>query len=251
MDRFGIPWAPVLGNHDQEASPEEIEKAIGILCESPNCLFEKGDPALGYGNYVVGIEEEGRLIHALILMDSHNVKERIGENGKPYAAWAELWPNQFDWYRDTVASLCKDGMIETTMILHIPFYAYRDAISAALVEGIEPTSLLPETSGVGASCWKEGYKDSFGLFYEGVCCYPEDNGFFEVVKEMKSTKNVVCGHDHVNSISVNYEGVRLTYGLHTGCGCYANPILNGGTALFVSSDGSVRTEHHYVAVKEQ
>ncbi len=250
MDSFGIPWAPVLGNHDQEATPEEIERAIDILCSGKHCLFERGDPAYGYGNYVVGIEEEGRLIHALILMDSHNVKERIGENGKPYAAWAELWPNQFDWYRETVASLCEKEPVESTLILHIPFYAYQDALGAAMAEGVDFGKLLPETSGIGADCWKEGYKDSFGLMYEGICSYPEDNGFFEVLLEMGSTKNVICGHDHVNTASVNYQGIRLSYAVHTGCGCYWNPIVNGGTTLTVASDGSATIEHHYFSVKD-
>jgi len=249
LDTFDIPWAPVIGNHDQEAAPEEIVKAMDILCESPNCLLEKGDPALGYGNYAVGIEEEGRLIHALIFMDSHNVKERIGDDGKPYLAWAELWPNQFDWYRETVASLCEKETVESTLILHIPFYTYQDALGAAMAKGVDFASLTPEMSGMGAPCWNEGYKDSFGLMYEGICSYPEDNGFFEVLLEMGSTKNVICGHDHVNTASVNYRGIRLTYGVHTGCGCYWNPVVNGGTTLTVASDGSARVEHHYFPYK--
>lgn len=72
LDGFGIPWAPVFGNHDNQGGAEQVEKAAEILRQRKHCLLERGDPALGYGNYVIGIEEEGHLLHALLLMDSHD-----------------------------------------------------------------------------------------------------------------------------------------------------------------------------------
>ncbi|MGN1442256.1 MAG: hypothetical protein ACI4XE_00300, partial [Acutalibacteraceae bacterium] len=50
----------------------------------------------------------------------------------------------------------------------------------------------------------------------------------------------------VNNSSILYQGIRLTYGMKTGAGCYWDENMNGGTKFTVSSDGSMLTEHVYV-----
>ena len=248
MESFGIPWAPVFGNHDQEHGPEGMKKAAEILLDRPHCLFSLGDPALGFGNYTIGIEENGRLIHEILMMDSHNVLPRLNDKGEEYLAWAELIPEQFAWYREAVAEAARRGARETSIILHIPLYAYRDAARAALKPEIDPAS-VPCGDGEQVGCWNEGYEDSFGVLYEGICSHPEDNGFFEEIVKAGSTKTVLCGHDHVNSLSVRYRGVLLLFGLKTGAGCYWNEKLNGGTVLTVDSDGHMTARHCFAGGK--
>lgn len=75
---------------------------------------------------------------------------------------------------------------------------------------------------------------------------PQSNGFFDLIKEKGSTKNVLCGHDHVNDYSILYQGVRLTYTLKVGAGCYWEPELNGGTVLTVDGSGSASVAHHFI-----
>jgi len=253
LDSFGIPWAPVFGNHDNQGGAEQVEKAAEILRQRKHCLLERGDPALGYGNYVIGIEEEGHLLHALLLMDSHDRKLRSEEEP---LYWAELIPEQFVWYREQISALKALGAKETSLILHIPLYTYRDAFHAAKKETIDRFDMAPE-DGAQVGCWNEGYEDSFGVVFEeevlngypdGICSYPDDNGFFDEILQNDSTKLVLCGHDHINSLSVCYRGVRLMYGLKTGSGCYWDKRLNGGTVLRIDSDGHVSAEHcFYVA----
>ena len=64
------------------------------------------------------------------------------------------------------------------------------------------------------------------------------------------TKNVICGHNHVNTSSAIYRGVRLTYGVKTGAGSYHEEHLNGGTVLKLTSDGKVDISHVYVDAAE-
>jgi len=253
LDGFGIPWAPVFGNHDNQGGAELVEKAAEILRQRKHCLLERGDPALGYGNYVIGIEEEGHLLHALLLMDSHDRKLRSEEEP---LYWAELLPEQFVWYREQIAALKALGAKETSLILHIPLYTYRDAFHAAKKETVDRFDMAPE-DGAQVGCWNEGYEDSFGVVFEeeslngypdGICSYPDDNGFFDEILQNDSTKLVLCGHDHINSLSVCYRGVRLMYGLKTGSGCYWDKRLNGGTVLRVDSDGHMTAKHCFVSV---
>ena len=249
LDSYGIPWAPVFGNHDDQDGYEAVAKAAEILNKSKTCLLEQGDPALGYGNYVVGIREEGRLIHGVILMDSHANQPWIDHEGKTHDAYAELYPEQFPWYRKQVEELKAQGVRETSLIMHIPIYTYHDAIKAALKEGVDPKS-VPFEPGQQVGCWNPGYEDSFGVFYEGICSYPADNGFFEEILAGGTTKTVICGHDHVNTFGVRYKGVLLAYGLKTGWGSYHNGLINGGSILTIDSDGKLDMEHCFYPTEQ-
>ena len=243
LDSFGIPWAPVFGNHDNQGGPEQVARAAEILKARKTCLLEQGDPTLGYGNYVVGIEEEGRMVHAVILMDSHDRTPWTDDQGVEHAdEWAELYPEQFPWYKEQIDELKAQGVKEASLIMHIPIYAYRTAIKAALKEDIDPKAVSFH-NGEQGDCWNPGYEDSFGVFYEGICSYPVDNGFFDLIRDAGLTKTVIAGHDHVNTFGVRYQGVRLMYALKTGAGSYHNPEINGGTILTIDSDGHMETEH--------
>ena len=242
MDSYGIPWAPVFGNHDDQDGREAVCRAADILKARPTCLLEEGDPALGYGNYVIVIEEEGRPVHGIILMDSHDRKPWIDGKGEEHNEWAELIPEQFPWYRKQIDELKAQGVGETSLIMHIPIYAYRDAIKAALREDVDPKA-ISFYNGEQGDCWNQGYEDSFGVYREGICSYPADNGFFEEILAGGTTKTVISGHDHTNTFGVRYQGVRLLYALKTGRGSYHDVRINGGTILTIDSDGRMEAEH--------
>jgi len=133
------------------------------------------------------------------------------------------------------------------MIMHIPIYAFREAWAAAVKPDLDPKSVTPETSADPAN-WNEEYAGSFGVKYEGICSYPADEGMFDVMLELGSTKHILCGHDHVNNYVINYKGVKFVYSLKTGAGCYWNPILNGGTVLSVTENGVSDLWHEYIDV---
>ena len=249
MDGYGIPWAPVFGNHDDQDGYEAVGKAADILLARKHCLLERGDPALGCGNYVIGIEEEGRLVHGIIMMDSHANKLWVDGEGRQHDAYAELYPEQFPWYREQVEALKEKGARETSLIMHIPIYTYHDAIDAAIKEGVDPKS-VPFHNGEQVGSWNEGYEDSFGVYYEGICSYPVDNGFFEEILAGGTTKTVICGHDHVNTFGVRYKGVLLAYGLKTGWGSYHNGLINGGSILTIDSDGKLDMEHCFYPTEQ-
>ncbi|MBQ8642056.1 MAG: metallophosphoesterase [Clostridia bacterium] len=245
LDSFQIPWAPVWGNHDNQGGPEVIDSVADTYMKHPFCLYEKGDPVIGNGNYIIRIEENGRPVEAILMMDSHDRDPYKNEKGEDTMVWAKLIPEQLDWYREQIAILTADGYTDTTMIMHIPIYAYRDAWEAAIRPGIQFEKLTVADSHTG-DCWNEGYKDSFGVRYEGICSYPEDEGAFAVIRELGSTKHIISGHDHVNNFVISHEGVKFIYSLKAGAGCYWNPALNGGTVLRITGTGVADVWHEYV-----
>lgn len=245
LEKFEIPWALVWGNHDNQNGPEHVEKIVEEYVKYPHCIYEKGDPALGNGNYVICIEENGKTVEALIMMDSHNKAPYVDAEGQEQFAWARLIPEQVTWYKEQAKLLKAKGCDSSTLIVHIPIYAYFLASKAAYKEGIELNKVTVEVA-EGASCWQEGYTDSVGVQHEGIGCYPAEDGMLAAINEEGITKRVIAGHDHVNNSMICYEGVQLIYALKTGPGCYWEPSLNGGTVLKVGSNGVYKVTHEYV-----
>ena len=71
MESFGVPWAPVYGNHDDEGNCD-LNYLADVMISGEHCLMRKGDPEMGVGNYIVNITENGTVVESLILMDSHH-----------------------------------------------------------------------------------------------------------------------------------------------------------------------------------
>ena len=247
LDGFGIPWAPIWGNHDNQGGAETIDRIADTYITYKHCLYEKGNPAYGNGNYVIMIEENSDPVAAVFMMDSHDRETFTDENGEEQTAWAKLTEPQIKWLGSELESLRAIGCKDATIVLHIPIYAYRDASKAAYKEGIDLSSITLQMA-TGSDVWNEGYTDSVGVQYENICSYVRDDGVFEVLKRSGIVHNVICGHDHANNWKINYEGINLIYSLKTGAGCYWNPILNGGTVLKINQTGVYHVEDVFIDV---
>ena len=220
MESYSIPWGVVMGNHDSEGRGDRAY--FGNLYEAADySLFRSGPSNLqGIGNYVVNIADEaGSPIYSLIMLDS-NVKRKY-DSGKTYYDY--IYPEQIEWYGQVIGA--QPG-VPSMLIFHIPIPEYADAQAAWEAGGASVVS-------------------GFGENHEKVCAPLENTGLFDKVKELGSTTHIFCGHDHINSLSVEYEGVRLTYGLKTGPGSYSEDEMQGATLITITVGGEVQVEHIY------
>ena len=222
IEQFGIPWAVTWGNHDQEHGIHAVGPVLECYRNCPHFLYEDGDPQLGNGNYLIGITEGDKLLHTLFMVDSHSYATMDGKQ-----VYDKLWPQQMEWYRVQAEAIRQRGCNHSTMLMHMPIYAYNDAWNAVQA----------------GKCRVE-----FGVCNEEVCSYPLEDGVFSVLHALGVTQTVIVGHDHVNSFGVRYQGILLAYGLKTGKPSYSRPELNGGTVLTVKADGSTDVRHEYVDV---
>ncbi len=245
LDSFGIPWAPVWGNHDQQDGMDYIERVVAAYRKYPNFVYESGDPVLGNGNYVIGISEQGKLLAGVVMMDSHDNSPYINEDGVEVSAWAKLSPTQLQWYQTQIEGLSAMGCQQTILMTHIPIHAYRLAF--------EEWTAAPNTQRIGLG---EPVGDAFGNYaylspqgdcYEMIGSYPADEGMFSMIQALGSTRIVLAGHDHVNNTMWDYRGVKLVYSLKTGPGCYWRESMSGGTVISLSADGSMDVHHEYVS----
>lgn len=254
MQSYGIPWAPVWGNHDDEDGAEVVEEIANLYLTYPTCIYEKGDPALGNGNYVIAIKEGDKIVEAVFMMDTHSNNDIHLLDGecvmKTFGSYASLTPAQIEWYKEQIKELKALNSKDSTLIIHIPLYGYRQAFYDATEEEFRPSqkvSLEDSYKGVG---WKDEYKDCcFGVRRENIASSNYDDGVFPVLLELDHTKHVVAGHEHINNFSILYKGIRLTYGTKIGKGCYWNSDLNGGTVLTVDENGVKELHHEYVDVQ--
>ena len=247
LDSYGIPWAPVWGNHDYNCGKDggiaQLEANAEVLSEYENCLFEVGAVKNSSGNYIIGIEEKGQIVEAVFMMDclDRGVCGTLGNAVTiPMLYEQETLPH-LDWYSESIAVLKELGCTDSTLITHIPLNCYSDAIEAAYKN---PKCTLEES--YTAEPWNEGYEDSFGVWNEGPTGISFDDLFFEEIKENGThTKHVLTGHDHYNNFSINYEGIQLTYAMKTGPGASYINELRGCTVIKVGSEGVSELYHEY------
>ena len=249
LDSFGLPWAPVWGNHDNQNGEDYIRGVAARYKQHPLCLYDDGPAEFGNGNYVLEIAEENRPVCALILADTHDRAPFTKADGEVENAWGKLRPCQVQWLEEVCTKLKAAGCADAALIQHIPIHGYRPASAAAYKEGIDLKAMTVSDS-LGSDCWNSGYEDSVGVQHEGVASYPADEGALDALKHGGIVRHIVAGHDHINNFIIRYEGIRMIYALKTGAGCYWDPSLNGGTVLKITEKGICDAYHVYVDPSE-
>lgn len=233
IDTFDIPWAAVMGNHDGGNGKKSYENwCAQQVYRSKNSIFKFGPKDMGVGNYIINITENGKIIHSIYMLDTHT------DTDLECGGYDHLWDNQLKWYEWAVKgnNALAGKTVESSIFFHIPCIQYRTAWNEAKYNAETGKYDNPE------------YADSFGSNNEPICSPEYDSGFFALVKELDSTKNMIAGHDHTNDSSIMFDGVRLSYSLKCGPGCYWTEDKNGGSTLTIDSDGHATFGHHYVDV---
>lgn len=225
MESFGVPWAPVFGNHDDEGNCDG-NYLCDIMMSSPHCLMKKGDPAMGYGNYVISIVEENgtaapTVCEALVMMDSHHSQPN------------EIQQQWLKWVGNGINRLC-NNQADISVWMHVPLPEYQYARD----------QYYDEVKHTWASeC--QGY----GEIHEKICCQrdaegnPVQMGFYDVCKELGTVSNIICGHEHMNDFSVMYDGIRITYTMKIGRSSGYQPGFNGGSVFTVTDKGLSHLSH--------
>lgn len=223
MESFGIPWAPVFGNHDDESNCD-MDYLCDVMMSGPHCLMKKGDPRMGWGNYIINIAEKDgadeRIVETLLMTDSHHSQPNEIQN-----QWAK-------WVCEGTKRISENA--EVSAVMHVPV----------------PEFEMVYTEYHSGDEWDEGC-DGYGEKHEKICCErdgdsnPYSKGFLASLKETGNAKHIFCSHDHMNDFSAVYDGIRLTYMMKIGKASGFQPGFDGGTVITVGSDG-ISTINHKV-----
>ena len=250
MERLGVYWTLTFGNHDTESYSYYTREEIGALYESkafPHCLFRAGNAdADGVGNQIVSVRNgKGQYTQLLYLFDSHDYRR---DRALGWLLWKydNIHENQIAWYEQTLAAYQqayreKGGgdVLRSLAFFHIPLTEYRDAWFEFLDNGCRNTGNVRYVYGAAS--------DSKKVVYCGV----GEDRLFETAAALGSTQGFFCGHDHYNSFSVVYKGIRLTYGKSVDYlampGIAGVGAQRGCTVIAVDPDGAFtcRSESFY------
>ena len=250
LEKLGVYYTVCFGNHDSELYSDYTREKIADKYANPDLkysLFQKGPEDVdGYGNQVIKVKNsKGIVTNAFFTIDSHSYIDGdfLGIQWK----YDNIHENQIEWYKECVLAIDAANkaidpdcpMFTSLCFFHIPLEEYGIAWQEYKANGYKDTENVKHFAG--------GYYEKDEKSYCGVY---SDN-FFETALELGSTKGIFCGHDHENNASIEYKGIRLTYGMSIDylayTGIYKKGAQRGCTVISLSADGelSVSLENYY------
>lgn len=264
FETLGVFWLPVYGNHDTEAytyfSREEITEYYASG-EFPHCLLSLDnitDDIDGACNSVVNVKNsDGFITQSFYSFDTHSYVD--GDYFGLFWKYDNIHENQINWYRQNIQKYNqqnldlvnekyadqkdemteKYGVVKSLAFWHVPTTEYLNAWNEYVEAGYKDTENLTYHYGTVGETGK--------LIYTSIY----DDLIFETMQELGSTKGIFCGHDHLNNFSIDYKGIRLTYGYSVDylaySGIYKLGSQRGCTMITIKPDGSFdcKPENYY------
>lgn len=209
MENLGVYWTVAFGNHDSEVYNYYTRSEVADMYESEDleyCLFDSGpDDVYGECNHAINVRNsQGLVTRSIIMIDTNSYTDEdvFGFNW----IYDNIHEDQIQWYKDTIDGINKYNKsidenaecVKSLMFFHIPLMEVRDAYHEYLENG-ENDELKYIRGEVGE---KAPY----------VYCSEESEEMFETIVELGSTEAIFYGHDHINNIVLEYQGITLCYG---------------------------------------
>ncbi len=260
MESFKIPWAPVFGNHENE-SAKGSDWQSQQLENAHYCMFKQRQ-LTGNGNYSVAIRQDGQLKRIFYMLDSNGCSDMSAAsraNGHT-TGMVGFGDDQIKWYTNQITFLKE--LSPTTKIsfaYHIQQSVFADAYSKYGFDQSEKyqdifIDYLPNKA-----------NGDFGYIGRQMKTpWDTDNKVFNSMKEL-GVDSIFVGHEHCNSASVVYEGVRLQYGQKSSAYDRYNcadatgkisatvlyeignktPIVGGSVVVLSKNDGAIKDAYIY------
>jgi hypothetical protein len=223
LDKSGVPWTAVLGNHEGE-NDKTIQRRDVLECYGASSLFV-GKTELpgvsGFGNQLIEVcNAVGKPVQLLYFMDSGGARSHSG-----------IQADQIAWYKHTVRVMeTLYGRVPSMIFMHIPVHGYQAALDA--LQAGEARLLRGECR-------------------EPVCLSgskEQSDALEAAAREYGSTWAFVCGHDHSNDFCIEHKGLQYIYAQSGGYSarCYdcRSRGVRGSTVFAFDGDGGVTVEQN-------
>ena len=207
MESFKIPWAPVFGNHENESKMGSDWQSAQL--ENANYCMFKQRTLTGNGNYTVALRQNGVFTRMFYMLDSNGCSDASTEsmsNGHTSKS-VGFGEDQIEWYTKHIGILKQlSPSTKISFAFHIQLSVFADALSKYGFDQNQKyhdifidylTNKESTDFGYVGRQMKDGWDSSKRVF----------NGM-----KALGVDSIFVGHEHCNSASVTYEGVRLQYG---------------------------------------
>lgn len=251
MESLGVYWTVTFGNHDSEFYSTHTREEVSQYYLNPDfnyCLYQDTEDLYGCGNSVINVKNsQGIITQSIFTIDSNAY---VGESLIDTVSWAydNIHEDQIEWYKKTVEGnneynknlisaldnsdelLAQYGKLNTLLFFHIPIAEYGDAWFEYVENNYQDTDEVKLVYGTA--------RESGDVVFSSDI--PEN--LFETMLELGGKHGTFCGHDHVNNLSLEYKGIRLTYGMSIDYLAYWNisklGSQRGCTMITVKPDGT-------------
>lgn len=230
MQDLGVEWTVVFGNHDSEVWARYSKNQLGDFYESlPSCHFEKGPKNLtGVGNHSIPIyNEDGTLNTVLMFVDSNAYL-----TWNFFSGFDVIHDDQIEWYKNTIKELSKDGEIARSIaFFHIPPKEFKDGWTKCY-----------------NGCKDVKYVNGFVQEKDNYFGYPKtvEGKFYGEMVKFGSCKAMFMGHDHLNTLAIEQDGMMLAYGMTIDYNAYKGikkvHTQRGGRLIYIDDVGNITTE---------
>lgn len=200
-----LPWAVVLGNHDEEYGSSGAQ-IVEILKKLPYCLTKMEKGIKGASNFVLPVfgadHKTKAVIYGLDSNSSSKIEDRVGGYD-----WFGI--DQIAWYQKVSASFSrKNGgkPVPSLAFFHIPFTEYNDA-------------------------WDSKATNKFGVKNERVSCPEVNSGMFTAMVESNDVMGTFVGHDHTNDYIGLSHNIALAFGRCSGGENAYGDLPDGGRVI--------------------
>ncbi len=220
MESFDIPWAPIFGNHDNE-SLMGVDWQCAQFEAAENCLFKTGDVS-GNGNYSIGIEQDGELLRVFYMLDSggcgHPMIDKEGNHTEPAPGTNIIKSvrgfdaDQIAWYTDSINEIHGlDEDVKISFAYHIQQAIFEEAFQKYdKYDGLATSGVL--NNPLNLDTMENADETDFGYLGRVMkSAWDTDYTIFNGMKAL-GVDSIFVGHEHCNSASIVYEGVRFQYG---------------------------------------
>lgn len=220
MESFGIPWAPVFGNHDNETNMG-VKWQCDLLENAKNCLFKRGN-VTGNGNYTVGIACGDTLKRVMYMTDSNGCSAQISDSEGTREEG--IFPDQLNRIRESAEKVknAQGHAVKGLMAFHIPT---KEFVEIGKAKGYS----------------EDGYDYIIGVTAEakdgdfGFCGKERIRGIdigdaYAFCKE-NCIDSMFVGHIHSTCTRILYNDILWVYGLKTGQYDSHVPGSLGGTLV--------------------
>ncbi len=211
MEKRGIPWAQVFGNHDQECCFDR-RRQLKVYESFPNNIVKAAKGIHGVGNHMLPVYSGDMLKFAVWGVDSNdylNTENDFFPGDLEKAAvlpktifrnctYAFIRFDQIQWYWNLSSELERlaGGKVPGLMYFH------------TCLNEFTMVPFNPKETGMT------------GEQNESLCPSTLNSGLFTALLERGDVKAVYCGHDHTNTYEGKYCGIRLGFCANAGFTTY-------------------------------
>ncbi|XP_057947859.1 probable inactive purple acid phosphatase 29 [Malania oleifera] len=191
-----IPWAAILGNHDQEStlSREDVMKHITKM---KNTLSKLNPPEVhiidGFGNYNLEVGgAEGSVLRNKSVLNLYFLDSGDYSTVPSISGYGWIKPSQQLWFERTSMRLRRE-------------YKRKPEPQKVPAPGLVYFHIpLPEYANFDATNFT-------GVKQEGISSPSVNSGFFTTMVSTGDVKAVFTGHDHINDFCGELTGIKLCY----------------------------------------